>query len=209
MGWFKKKSDPISERAQALNEQIAALEAQIRELDGRLTEPPPPPQQAVAPSPPPGEPTPSVVRPLPAPPPPPAEPPRATGPRVRSTTLPQGPQGGAASNAPAATPHREPIFEAVDHRSLHGTAESPSTPEHYNELGVRKYDLAALLRRIQNHFRGPSTTNPKLVNYLAAGSLQGLRPMRYEKRIARNRLLLLALFFLLVLWGIYAMIPHR
>ena len=209
MGWFKKKSDPISERAQALNDQIAALEAQIRELDSRLTEPPPRTDMVESPTPAPAPPPPASPAPVHPAPPPPAEPPRATGPRVRSTTLPQGAHGGAASPAPASASHREPIFEAVDHRSLHGTGETPSTPEHYNELGVRKYDLAALFRRIQNHFRGPSTTNPKLVNYLAAGSLQGLRPMRYEKRIARNRLLLLALFFLLILWGIYAMIPHR
>ena len=32
MGLFKKKPDPISERAQSLNDQIAALEAQIKKL---------------------------------------------------------------------------------------------------------------------------------------------------------------------------------
>ena len=32
MGLFKKKPDPISERALALNDQIAALEAQIQKL---------------------------------------------------------------------------------------------------------------------------------------------------------------------------------
>jgi len=31
MALFRKKTDPISERARALNEQIAALEAQIKD----------------------------------------------------------------------------------------------------------------------------------------------------------------------------------
>src|SRR5271169_436948 len=33
MGLFKKKTDPISDRARALSEEIAALEEQIRRLD--------------------------------------------------------------------------------------------------------------------------------------------------------------------------------
>ena len=58
------------------------------------------------------------------------------------------------------------------------------------------------MHRIRNHFRGPSTTNPKLVNYLAAGGIQGLRPLRYEKRVARNRFIVLAVIICVVLLGI-------
>ena len=36
MGWLKKKSDPVSDRAEALNAEIAALEAQIKQLDEQL-----------------------------------------------------------------------------------------------------------------------------------------------------------------------------
>ena len=87
--------------------------------------------------------------------------------------------------------------------------EDAVAPEHFNELGVRKYDLPALLRRLRNHFRGPSTMNPKLVNYLAAGGIQGLRPMRYEKRVARNRFLLLVGGFFVVLLGIILALAKR
>ena len=69
-------------------------------------------------------------------------------------------------------------------------------------MGVRKYDLPALFRRLQNHFRGPSTTNPKLVSYLAAGGIQGLRPLRYEKRVARNRFIVFVVFLFLALLGL-------
>ena len=43
--------------------------------------------------------------------------------------------------------------------------------------------------------RGSPAVNPKLVSYLAAGSIKGLRPLRYEKRIARNRFIFLTVFF--------------
>ena len=66
---------------------------------------------------------------------------------------------------------------------------------------MRKYDLPALLRRIRDHFRGPSTTNPKLVSYLAAGGIQGLRPLRYEKRVARNRFIFFVIILFLLLLG--------
>jgi hypothetical protein len=74
---------------------------------------------------------------------------------------------------------------------------------------VRKYDLPALWNRIRNHFRGPTTNNPRLVNYLAAGGVQGLRPLRYEKRVARNRVIGLAFFLLLLMLGIILLIAQH
>ena len=42
-----------------------------------------------------------------------------------------------------------------------------------------------LWERISRNFRKPPVSNnPKLVNFLAAGSIQGLRPLRYERRVA-------------------------
>jgi hypothetical protein len=41
-----------------------------------------------------------------------------------------------------------------------------------------------------------------MVHYLAAGSIQGLRPLRYERRVARNRFLAFLALLLLVLWGL-------
>jgi hypothetical protein len=127
---------------------------------------------------------------------------KSDGPRFRSTAQPHGASAAAHPAPPTPTVPSEPIFEDVDQNRLKDRGEPVSTPEHYNDLGVRKYDLAALLRRIKNHFRGPSAANPKLVNYLAAGSIQGLRPMRYEKRVARNRFLLLFFILFIFLAGI-------
>jgi hypothetical protein len=105
----------------------------------------------------------------------------------------------------AATVTEAPVFEAVDRNRLNATPETFVTaPELYNELGVRKYDLPAFIQRVRNFFNGPNTTNPKLVSYLAAGGVQGLRPLRKEKRIARNRLFgLMALLFFLLFGIVY------
>ncbi|MDB6016755.1 MAG: hypothetical protein JWR19_1244 [Pedosphaera sp.] len=200
MGWFKKKTDPISDRARALSSEIAALEAQIKKLDSKLEPTPPqPPPPATTPLPPQPQPQ---VQPKPQPSP-------SSGPRLRSTAHPHGAAPHATPQPPTATTPppppsgpSEPIFEEVDQDRLKDRQEPASTPDHFNELGVRKYDLAALFRRIKNHFRGPSTANPKLVNYLAAGSIQGLRPMRYEKRVARNRFVAFAALLFLVLVGL-------
>jgi hypothetical protein len=130
------------------------------------------------------------------------------GPRVRSTSYPDG----ATVPAPAqqAKPHGgEPIFEKVDQNPWKAPEEPPTTPQHYNELGVRKYDLLSVWDRVKKQFRGAPVANPKLVNYLAAGSIQGLRPLRYEKRVARNRFILLAAVFVLVLLGIFFAVEHR
>jgi hypothetical protein len=163
MGLFKKKADPISERAKALKEEIAALEAKIKKLN--------------------------------------AQPPSASPqPRVRSTAMPHG------APVPAAPPPnpREPIFEEVDQNRLQAK-ETPLAPGHFNQLGVKKYDLFGFFRRLKNNFRSRPAANAKLVSYLAAGSIQGLRPLRYEKRVARNRFIVLAVVLLLVTWGIIAM----
>jgi hypothetical protein len=168
MAWLRKKPDPISDRARALNDEIARLDAQIKELGAEL-------QQG------------------------------QSQPRLRSTALPHGATVNRAAPAPSAPPAppmaEEPIFEEVGQHLLKARSEAATTPEHYNDLGVRKYDLTALLRRIRDHFRGPSTTNPKLVSYLAAGGIQGLRPLRYEKRVARNRFIVFVIILFLALLG--------
>src|SRR5262252_29672 len=109
MAWLRRKTDPISDRARALNDEIADLESQIKKLDARLQRNHLPHSQ----------------------------------PRLRSTAIPQV---GTVSHAPAspeptaAAEAEAPIFEEVDRDRLKTRTETV-TPEHYNELGVRKYDL--------------------------------------------------------------------
>lgn len=112
--------------------------------------------------------------------------------------------GLAAQPSGFSIPSAEPVFEDVEKSRLKSQGEVMLTEEHYNEFGLRKFDLPALLRRWQNRIHPRPVSNPKLVEYLAAGSIQGLRPLRYEKRIARNRFVVLTSILLLILWGLVA-----
>jgi cell division protein FtsB len=175
MGWLNKKSDPVSERAQALSSEIAALEAQIKQLDDQLHRAP-------------------------------------EHPRLRSTAVPHGTTISHTHRATftvTETDHQdagpirsEPVFEEINQDRLTARPlEVNNAPEMFNDLGVRKYDLPGLLRRMRNFFHGPNTSNPKLVNYLAAGGVQGLRPLRKERRVARNRFILFSALLFIVMFG--------
>ena len=132
---------------------------------------------------------------------------RSPSPKLRSTAMPHGATVPHSSekSAPAPSPAtHEPVFEEISSKSISARAEAES-PDHYNDLGVRKYDLPALWGRLKNHFHGPTSNNPRLVNYLAHGGVHGLRPMRYEKRVARNRFILLVVVLFLILLGVISM----
>ena len=136
---------------------------------------------------------------------------RTPTPKYRSTATPGGATVSHAHEKPVLPKPSEPVFEEVKVKPLQPRDESDSeAPDHYNELGVRKYDLPALWNRIRNHLRGPTTSNPRLVNYLAAGGVQGLKPLRYEKRVARNRVLVLAIVLFVILLGTLLLyLKHR
>jgi cell division protein FtsB len=168
MASSKKKADPISARARTLNDQIAALESEIKKLDTQIQ--------------------------------------RAPSPKLRSTAIPHGETVSRKPEPPPVSKpvSNEPVFEEISSKSIQARAEAES-PDHYNDLGVRKYDLPALWARLKNNFRGPTSANPRLVSYLAAGSVGGLRPMRYEKRVARNRFIALVIFLFLLLVGVISL----
>src|SRR5690349_13517117 len=123
MAWFRKTADPITDRARVLNEDIARLESEIKRLDAQLQR-------------------------------------NHSHPRLRSTALPHGamltrssPESPAMAAPGSGGPADELIFEPVDQHRLKARSENGTTPEHYNELGVRKYDLPALFGRLRNQFR--------------------------------------------------------
>jgi hypothetical protein len=77
-----------------------------------------------------------------------------------------------------------------------------------NEL--RRSSLLDLTRGLFSKFafanrsRGPEESS-KLVNYLSVGSFEGVRPLRYERRIARNRILFFAACALIVALGLWSL----
>lgn len=130
-----------------------------------------------------------------------------TTPKLRSTALPHGATIPRAQPAPPPKPVSEPVFEEV--KPVRADDETAS-PDQFNELGVRKYDLPALLDRLRRQFSRPAAGDSRLVTYLAAGGVRGLRPLRYEKRVARNRFMFLTAILLVILLGIFCIfIRHR
>lgn len=121
-------------------------------------------------------------------------------PKLRSTAIPHSHTvTRKAEPAPVKAAAAEPVFEEI--KPLKPGTETEAR-DHFNDLGVRKYDLPALLQKIRDQFRRPTTNNPRLVNYLAAGGVHGLRPLRYEKRVARNRFVAFTAVLFLLLLGI-------
>ena len=133
-----------------------------------------------------------------------------SGPRLRSTAWPHGHDSPNGQAPEPAVNGADPIFESVDLQRANGITETGGTAAGANELGTRRYDLVAVWRRLQNHFRGPTSSNPKLISYLAAGSIKGVRPLRYEKRVARNRFIALFIALVLLLLGLlYSFLRNR
>jgi hypothetical protein len=179
MGFFKNKADPISERSRQLTVRIAELESKIQRLNDQA------------------------------------------GPldhrRLRSTAYPPGASShSGALNGNGHGPghvhdatNGDPVFERVDLKELKDVAEPLPIAHSEMENTPGKFDLLEWLERVKKRFRGPPASNPKLVNYLAAGNIQGLRPLRYEKRVARNRFVALTLVLVLVLFGLFCFLARR
>jgi len=132
----------------------------------------------------------------------------ARGGTATATTFP-GPNPFLSSPEAPTLDGAEPALEPVDHRRITVTAEpSPAAEAEQlrHDLGQRRFSVQSVAKRLQKHFHGPSANNPKLISYLAAGSIQGLRPLRYEKRVARNRVIALTMVLGTILWGIFYML---
>lgn len=159
MALFRKKSDPLSERARALEAEIAALQEQIKQAESGA--------------------------------------PLWPGtPKLRSTALPGGQKAEAVSAPPA------PVFEDVDQKRLKtAPAAAPAAP--HPEVSPRPRGFLATLQNLKRQFGLTPSGNPKLVKLLDSGQIRGLRPLRYERRVARNRFFLLSAILLAVLYGLF------
>ena len=83
---------------------------------------------------------------------------------------------------------------------------TPNCPGLYNDQGVRKFDLAGWWLRARSQPASSPTGNDKLVAYLAAGRNHGYTALRSERRVARNRFILLAFVLLAMLWTVLSLL---
>ena len=160
MSMFRKKSDPLSERARALEAEISALQAQIKQAES---------DQPLWPG----------------------------TPKLRPATLPGGHRAEAVA-APAA-----PVFEDVDQKRLKTSVALAPLAGPHPELGPRPRGFFATVQNLKRRFGLTPSSNPKLVKLLDSGQIQGLRPLRYERRVARNRFFILTALLLAVLYGLF------
>lgn len=155
MSLFRKKQDPLAQRATSLNRRIAELEAEIHRLNRTLT--------------------------------------------VGSDKPATG--GRRTENRPAAPAAEEPVMERMPVRPVEGRGTETPGKEAV-DLGLKRPVWSQWWRRWKARWVDPPPSNAKLVNYLAAGSIQGLRPLRYERRVARNRIVVVCVILGLSLWGL-------
>lgn len=183
---FRKPKDALTRHDRELAAEIERLEKEIARLSNPKAPSPPAKASAKRPSPVPRTspggasrvPDPAGLTPASSPP---------------CSAVTGRPTPGAYPSSPL--PLREPT-----------SSEAPRTvrDDHFNAQGVRKFDLAAAWKRLAGWFSSPPPTNPQMIRYLASGSVQGLRPLRYERRVARNRFIGLFLLLFVILWGLLA-----
>lgn len=130
-----------------------------------------------------------AARPLPQPVP---QPPRAT----------QWPDGGAMassdrSSAPSPAPYLapQPAPAPLSVPLQRAAASGPGAP-------ADRFNLVEAWQRWVHRLGFQPRRPSGLVHLMAAGSVHGLRPLRYERKIARRRFLLSLGLLLLILYGI-------
>ncbi|MBL9136377.1 MAG: hypothetical protein JNK85_10940 [Verrucomicrobiales bacterium] len=108
---------------------------------------------------------------------------------------------------PPSAASSEPVFEKMPPRPNDPSRVGPQGQEAVH-LGLRRPLWSLWWRRMKRQFVDPPPTNEKLVSYLAAGGIQGLRPLRYERRVARNRMIFIFVVVGLLLWGLLVVFWH-
>lgn len=167
MRFWKRKSDPWTQRARQLTDRITALEREIQKLEEQLRHGP-------------GCPSPTPTN---------TEPPNVLPPRAMSVKeTPAQPRTANSTAEPG--------------RARTPAENGPPPGQLNNEFGMPRFDLVELWRSCRARFRSPGPDNPELIRLLAAGGAPELRPLRYERRIARNRFLALLTLLILVVLGV-------
>jgi hypothetical protein len=124
----------------------------------------------------------------------------------RSVAAPDVPSGGDIPR-PSPVPRGRvapdrlaPSGPAAVPRVVGGPAPGPDPL--VSPVGARKFDLPAAWRRWAARFDTRGGASPAASRYMTSNSIHGLRPLRYEKRVARNRFIGLFILLVLVLTGL-------
>lgn len=195
MAWFQKKKSPVDRRLDDLNNQIVELEAQLRkqqqdELRRAAEATAPTKQDSRNQEPPPGSPRDDAHAPKPH-----------SRPRFRTTVTPKG-----VSPVHGIEPHEVDFFARRDKPvdfGLEGGQAAPPKSAIAKKGGSAPVESKSLgfLNALLNLFGTPKpqSQQQQLASYLTTGSFQRLKPLRYEKRIARTRLVIVVVIVTVII----------
>ncbi len=107
---------------------------------------------------------------------------------------------------PAVLAAPAPFPAAVDFAPPRRAKPEFNTAAHYNRMGVRKFDLHRLWLSLRESLGPSGPPNPKFTTYLAVNAVAGLPALKREKRVARNRVVVLGILLLLILWAVLSSI---
>lgn len=172
MAFFRRRKDPLEARAQELAGKIKRLERELREAG----------QAPVV----------GKAR-LPGPV-------HVPAPEAASSPSSDRPHVGR-TRGPAEPVPRMPS-PAVSRPGASRLDPNPSPDPLLSPVGARKFDLPAAWRRWVGRLTTPSGETATFSRYRTSNSIHGLRPLRYEKRVARNRFIGLFVLLVLVLTGL-------
>jgi cell division protein FtsB len=130
----------------------------------------------------------------------PEEPPAKAHSHFRSSYYPGGTSDPSSPQDPL-------IFEADDQDTLRQPVKY--LQERLDGLSSKSTGLKAKLKELKENVGASPAANPKLLKYLSTGNLEGLQPLRREKRIARNRVLFLTVLLALVLLGLASVVMEN
>lgn len=194
MAWFQKKKSPVDRRLDQLNDQIAELESQLRkqqeEAQRRAAEAANPPQPDGQGR---GQ-TADASQPVTQAPKIPDKP------RFRTTVNPRG-----VSPVHGIEPHEVDFFARRDRPvdfSLESEAPAKSKSADANKTvpPTAQPKVLQVINDFLNLFNKPKPQpqQERLASYLTTGSFQRLKPLRYERRVARTRLIILGVIITVI-----------
>lgn len=204
MAWFKKKRSPIEQRLNELDDQIAALENQLRRQQQEEEEAARRAAQESTPAPPSTEPDSGNHR-----EPAPAAPKPTQRPRFRTTVTPRG-----VSPVHGIEPHEVDFFARRDKPvdfSLEAGNETPSKPAgDRSPAPPTESTPPGFVEQVGRLFgrQKPPEQTERLANFLSTGSFQRIKPLKYEKRVARNRFFVLLMILVVVGFILYSCITR-
>jgi hypothetical protein len=191
MSWFSNRHDPLGKEERKLRSQIAEVERQISQLEKAKKKV----EQ--------GETPPSTSNPF-------EDPVSLLRKRKRLFSNPEDVEKYRISGSHKDAEEPDASDGADGESSLAYSGQTNSSTPPLRSPVRQKDELSSSLNQLVRASRidpnAPTEEETRLLKYLAAGNLEGMRKLRYEKGVARNRKIVMAIALGLLASAIYMML---